>query len=260
MKYYLIVCIVFILLIISVSYQERKPLDVSNIIYDTISVSENKTTYLIFNDCKVIWINIGNTKDFVVDIKGNTILLKALRISNPTNFIIELDNKRFLSGMVRYESDLSNPVYEYNFTPIERVDTSSVCNYGFLYKEEEYNSIGLYQDKILIQVVNIYHDDHSFYFRLKMTNGSKIDYTIENIKIYVKDSKNGSLKKEIRTNFEKKKVLGGNNEYLYLCSELESISEKESVYIEVIENGFRNYQLIIPPKIIQTSTKIEVEK
>ena len=213
----------------------------NNIINDTIMVSDLQTTYIIFEHTKVLITALSNKSFF-------------------TNYMIELENNNFLTGVIIYEKNIINPIKKYNFDIKHDVslDSVDICNYNIRYKNEDLQDLGVFKDKILLQLVNLYIDDNFIYYRLKMNNDSKIKYDIDNIKIYIKDYKTEVLKQEIDNIFYDKKNITERVDYIHICSKLVPISKKDILYIEIREkNGFRNFGLILNLDVLSNSKKIK---
>lgn len=256
-----IIFVVCLFLFMSNTSDTRKTHNSDNIINDTIMVSDLQTTFIIFEHTKVLWVNIGNPKDFAVNIQNNTVLITAL--SNKsffTNYMIELENNNFLTGMIIYERNVINPIKKYNFNIKYEtsLDSADICNYNIKYRNEDLQDLGVFKDRILLQLVNLYMDDNFIYYRLKMNNDSKIKYDIDNIKIYVKDYRTNILKEEIEGISYDKKMITNKVEYIHICSKLVPISSKDIIYVEIREkNGFRNFGLVLNLDVLSNSKKIK---
>ncbi len=226
------------------------------IVEDTIYVDDLNMTYLIFEDSEVEWVNIGNQKDFKIDLQNNIILVKSLNNnSSSTNFMFGLSDNNMLTGLLKHDRTKKEYFKKYKFNNIKEIKPSYRCIESVDYNKEDYKSLGVIQDDILLQIVNVYKDGQNIYIRLKMSNDSNIDYDIDFIKIYIKDSKTKILKQEIvDIDYNKSLMLIGGVNYIHICCKLIHISEKDIISIELIEkNGFRNIKIELDSKTLSNA-------
>ncbi len=197
---------------------------------DSVFVSHDKTTYLVFDNPfqpNTDFVDLGTT-GFHSKIEGEAVFLKAsAKGSSPTTLMIK-NGDTYYHGVIGYREHPEKMFYDYrrsgtdpnSGTPVPEVKSSQAIpaktpgsvnqevssNDKQLLVEErletlmnspvEIRTLGVVQDRIILAVTNVMADDKALYLKLLINNKSSGKYEIDFVNFqFVEPSKGNSLKK-----------------------------------------------------------------
>jgi hypothetical protein len=211
----------------------------------------------------------------------------VIRLNDPnatqTSITIILENEDVFYGTVRIGA---NPKIFYDFSNIEskqkqvdsKVMQDSLNKQLEITRIEEklkyvmsqkidYNDIGLFQDKMEVQVSNISNDDKNTYIKFIISNKSGSDYVIDNtIFKYVEGKKKGLKKKEAAIEEviypvyipKQNTIKAYSYTQLGYVIPLFTVGSSGDFNIQFVEkNGTRNLKIEIPSNIMLNVKKID---
>ncbi len=171
---------------------------------DTIEVSTDKTTFLVFDDPfnpQADFIDLG-TSDYEAKIEGETVFLKAVNAGSEATSIMIKNGEVFYHGVVQYllnpsetfldfrangDDNLAKKSYD-SFTKIEPLTSKDVVNKDSLIQarlsevmtyKPAFHSLGIAANHLAVAVTNIITDQHATYLKILFHNRSSGGYNID---------------------------------------------------------------------------------
>ena len=259
--------IIIALLGLAVSTQAQK--------FDTISVTSEGTTYLIFDE-PITLVNLG-TKSYVGKVeKDRMLFLKALSTNTePTTLLIQAGSTLF-TGYVRYVRKPTRSFYDYRATD-ESSSTPSIRNpstaatliapatskINKMKTAKSNTSVHVEKDGIDLECVQLFNDSQRTYIKLALKNTTTLAYALDLVSFTYKEKLPRRLRNKVSPQYEEMipddriepaRIEAGRLENFYYSIPLYSTTENG--YLEVIvreKTGARVTILEIPAKKIMAA-------
>ncbi|MBC3788637.1 DUF4138 domain-containing protein [Spirosoma utsteinense] len=240
---------------------------------DTISVTSEGTTYLIFDE-PISLVNLG-TKAYIGKVeKDRMLFLKALSPNTePTTLLVQAGSTLF-TGYVRYVKKPSRSFYDYRImdesssSPAARSVVSLVApTTSKLVKMKTGKpnvSVREVKDGIDVECIQVFNDTQRTYLKLAVKNTTTIAYVLDLVTFTYKERLPRRLRNKVAPQYEEMtpddriepaRIEAGRIEYFYYSLPLYSTTE--SGYLEMIlreKVGARVITLEIPAKKIMTAS------
>lgn len=249
---------------------------------DTITVSTDGTTYLIFDE-SISLFNLGS-KSYIGKVENSKMLfLKALSPdAQPTTILIQFGTSIF-TGYIRYARKLNRHFYDYRATASNIVASarpgvlstssttfppvSALANPKFAQiKKAPKNQKGLSEtnDGVEVECTNLYNDKQLTYLKLAVHNKTTLAYQVDFISFSYKEKLPRKLRNKVAPQIEEVTPVdkveparieaGRVAEYIY---SLPMYSTTDDGYLELIfreAKGARVLVLQIPAKKIMAAS------
>lgn len=249
-----------------------------------LEVTFNKTTILVF-PAAIISVDKGSADIAVQKANGveNILRVKAdQKDFEETNLSVITGNGQFYSFVVTYSSNPAHLNIDVKELPVlngirpgpsqslrnnlENLTESDLPGYAEKAAKARRNIHALYDEgnKMLLELSGTYIKNNVLFFRLAIQNRSRIDYDIDQFKLYLRDKKIGK-----RTAFQEIEIIplyvsgdtaqvkGKSSQILIVAVPKFTIPEKKNFIIEIMEkNGGRQLNLRAVNRHIMKARKL----